>query len=98
MLDICNINPNATKSEALKRSIVWSCDINHISIRKRAGISPTRTVYMSHLIFIFVMLNLPSFPSAIYPYMYLIFGPLNFRYIGNYTHILCEGQVPRFVI
>ncbi len=54
---------------------------------------------MSHLIFIFVMLDSENFPSAIYPIcMRLIFGSRDFGYIGNYTHILCKGQAPRFVI
>ena len=38
-------------------SIVLSCEISHINIRKRAGITPTSTVYMSHLIFIFDILD-----------------------------------------
>ena len=58
MLDIWRIKPNATKSAAFRKSIVRFCDMNHINARDRTGISPTSTVYISHLTFTFAMSNL----------------------------------------
>ncbi len=68
ILEICKTNPNATKSAALKKSIVRFWDINQINARERTGISPTRTVYISHLIFTFSILDLlsPQLPTHHY--------------------------------
>lgn len=72
ILDICKTNPNATKSEALKRSTVWWGDITHSNTRKTTGIRPTSTVYISHLAFtICIIFDLLT--SSGPPYMIILY-------------------------